>query len=192
MELTWTHIIPQDSASYIESRRSTPYTWEISATSLATDGEFRTCRTQEGSVKYEPWKCEKRVSAKIGVGRSIWCFQSNALIFTVIHWHSSDKYSPSPKALILLVLKCDKSAQRRIANLWLSTLCLSDLDNHTKFSVGHFASSLSLTDVHSLSVDAEMCKSAVTLKLELIKQFGVVLQGTIKPSQSLHDFCTKH
>ena len=32
-------------------------------------------------------------------------------------------------------------------------------------------------------VDSHMCKEAVAHKIELVKQLGVVLQGTVKPSE---------
>ena len=33
------------------------------------------------------------------------------------------------------------------------------------------------------SVDSHMCKEAIAHKIELAKQLGVVLQGTVKPSE---------
>ena len=34
------------------------------------------------------------------------------------------------------------------------------------------------------AVDSHMCKEAVAHKIELVKQLGIVLQGTVKPSES--------
>jgi len=44
-----------------------------------------------------------------------------------------------------------------------------------------YAMSFGFRQPYQVLIDAEMCTSAITLKLEIVKQFGVVLQGTIKP-----------
>ena len=38
---------------------------------------------------------------------------------------------------------------------------------------------------YALSVDSHMCKDAIAHKIDLVKQLGVVLQGTVKPSEPL-------
>ena len=35
----------------------------------------------------------------------------------------------------------------------------------------------------AVSVDSHMCKDAIAHKIDLVKQLGVVLQGTVKPSE---------
>lgn len=37
---------------------------------------------------------------------------------------------------------------------------------------------------NSLVVDSHMCKEAVYHKIELVKQLGAILQGTVKPCES--------
>ena len=48
-------------------------------------------------------------------------------------------------------------------------------------SVSAWVSVASVLTVLS-AVDSLMCKEAIDHKLELVKQLGVVLQGTVKPS----------
>jgi hypothetical protein len=63
--------------------------------------------------------------------------------------------------------------------------CLSGSDSHTKFSVSFAIIVIILAHKLVRLVDSEMCTAATELKLDLLKQLGVVMQGTVKPSMFL-------
>lgn len=82
--------------------------------------------------------------------------------------------------------KCGRNEPRRTASSCLSTPCPLASDNPTKCSVRTYSCIYIYTRelTRNLTVDSHMCTEAISHKIELLKQLGVVLQGAIKPSES--------
>ena len=84
----------------------------------------------------------------------------------------------------LVLPRCAKNERKRIASSCLSTASRLGFASPTRSSVSSRRRSHSpfanLTSTHA--VDAEMCRIAIASNLDLAKQLGTVVQGTVKPS----------